>query len=108
MQAAAGQRQSLADKSLRAMERLLDSNQPKDFGPAGRAGIRVLDGLGQLETGKLAEVSKSTATQVSQSIFHINPRFARVTDDELVAYGISDDEITPCFEQLARELGIRG
>ena len=78
-------RSRLAEKSLQAVERLLDSNEPTDFGPAGRAGIRMLEGLGQLETGKLAEVAKSTTTQVSQSsIVHVNPLFAGVSDEELM------------------------
>ena len=93
----------LAEKSLRAVERLLDSNAPRDFGPAGRAGIRVLEGLGQLETGKLAEVSKSTTTEVSQSsILHINPQFAGVSDEEL------NDMLWDEAKKLYAEHGICG
>ena len=90
----------LAEKSLRAVERLLDSNDPKDFGPAGRAAIRVLEGLGQFETGKLAEVSKATTTEVSQSsIVHIDPMFAGVSDAELEYFAVHG--FYPTASQLA-------
>ena len=93
----------LAEKSLQAVERLLDSDNPKDLGPAGRAGIRLLEGLGQLETDKLVAVVKSTTVEASKSeIFHINPQFAGVSNEELM------DQLRAEAESLYAEHGICG
>ena len=92
----------LAEKYLRAVERLLDSNEPRDFGPAGRAGIRMLEGLGQLDTGKVPELTKSTTTEVQSSTLFINPQFAGVSDEELL------DGIRAESERVYKELGICG